>query len=215
MSCADLRCVPEQDRIASGCPEASPAQSTRDVLLFGRALGVGLAREQAQLLRGAAPLQQALERPEDVARQLSMLVGPVVPATLHTLDGSRADELHGMHRVMTVWTIEFADPSAAMHAPVPVTCMPDVMSGHCIEASLVTLLPCMQGLSKALLSTLTAHLEIYIGIGQCVQVRRSCSLVNEDVLYQLKLLQPTAAARWLVSDIVAPLQGLHKPHAGL
>ena len=48
-------------------------------------LGVGLAREQLGLALSGGVSQEALQGSEDVTRQLSVLVRPVVAAPLHTL----------------------------------------------------------------------------------------------------------------------------------
>jgi len=56
---------------------------------------MSFARQELDLLNGVPLLKQLLKGPEDVPRQLSMLVWPIVAATLHAFNGSCADELHG------------------------------------------------------------------------------------------------------------------------
>ena len=56
---------------------------------------MSFARQELDLLSGVPLLKQFLKGPEDVPRQLSMLVWPIVAATLHALNRSRADKLHG------------------------------------------------------------------------------------------------------------------------
>lgn len=56
---------------------------------------MGLAREQLGLTARGGVREEAFQRSEDVARQLSVLVRAVVPAALHALYRPRRYELRG------------------------------------------------------------------------------------------------------------------------
>lgn len=62
---------------------------------------MGLAREHLGLTRGGGVGKKAFEGAEDVARQLSVLVRPVVAAALHALYRPRRYELQTMERHMS------------------------------------------------------------------------------------------------------------------
>ena len=154
-------------------------------------LWVGLSGKKAQLSGGAGIPSQALQGDKYVTRQLSMLVWPVVAATLHTLDRSRTDKLQKQRtRIRLCHTLK-VNLQHKGYIQLWMGKLGPSFKGRVLFWWDIWIAGLFQGREAK-----EKDLQVDEGVGEGVQIwPLGRCIIHQDLFYNLHLLQPAAAEK--------------------